>query len=95
MQDIAKNHLKLSRKLISNGYQTVLDSIEVYKGDHNKTYLVTPYSAPETLQAIANKRFKVSNSRIMVCTAWIIGDDLYLDYPCGEKSTAVWVAYKI
>ena len=66
---------------------------DVYIGEHNRTYLVTTYNSPENLRKIAKKRFKIANSRIMVCTAWIVGDDLYLDYPCGEKSKAVWVAY--
>lgn len=70
-----------------------LAPIEIYKGDHNKTYLVTMYPAPTALRKIARERFKVSNSRIMVCTAWILNDELYLEYPENKKAARVWTAY--
>lgn len=69
---------------------------EIYKGNHNKTYLVTATdNDPEELRKIARARFKVSNKKIMVCGAWIKGDELYLDYPYINGMTRVWTAYKM
>ena len=50
---------------------------DVYIGEHNRTYLVTPYALAYALRRDAKSRFKVANNRIAIVTAWVIGEDLY------------------
>ena len=68
---------------------------EIYKGNNNKTYLVTTTdNDPEELRKIAKARFKVASKKIFVCGAWIKDDELYLNYPYIKGMTRVWTAYK-
>lgn len=67
----------------------------IYKGERNKTYIVAPTEDDaEDLRQYALARFKVSRKKVVVCGAWIKGDDLYLDYPDIKGARRVWCAYK-
>lgn len=69
----------------------------VYKGEHNRTYLVTPYALAYSLKRDAKNRFKVADKRIAITTAWTVGNNLYLERPIGVKGVCrcVYAAYII
>ena len=68
---------------------------DVYIGEHNRVYLVTPYALAYALRRDAKSRFKVANDRIAIVTAWVIGEDLYLERPIGVRGVCspVYAAY--
>ena len=73
------------------------NKFEIYKGNHNKTFIVTDLPYGLEIKKEALKHFKCAKSKIIAVNAFIVGDDLYLDYPSGisdSKIKRIWVAYK-
>ena len=66
---------------------------DVYIGEHNRTYLVAPLGYGVELTKSALKRFKKSRDQISVRVAWVVGDELYLEYPKIAGAEKIFTAF--
>lgn len=55
--------------------------IEEFRGDHNKLYLIiNNIEDIYEFKKIAKSRFKVANCKLMITFAYIVGNELYLNF---------------
>lgn len=58
-----------------------------------KTYIVYHGHHILDLRIFARRYFKSSSDKIVVRAAWVLNDELYLEYPDNRRAKACYAAY--
>lgn len=68
---------------------------EIYERTEGRkmTYIVYYGSYVLELRRYAKRYFKSSSDKIILKAAWVLNDELYLEYPDRKSAKSVYVAY--